>query len=530
MLVCALLPMAAAQEAAPQAEPAQVLYELGLFKGAGAKADGSPEFNLDRPASRVEALVMLIRLLGQEADALACTQAQPFSDVPAWADRYVAYAYQQGLTKGIGNGLFGGEQETSANMYLTLVLRALGYDDSAADSAYTYLTAVPYAQKLGIIQEDYTAESFLRGDMAQVSLNALDQPGKDTGIPLIQSLVRNGAVGISAARRQGFDVPASLVEGQTVTVPTSGLSDWQSSWGPCYSISSEDILTALPDAWIVTDAMPIINQWAAEHNPLLAEHPTLYSELFSQIEIGITPHTMEQSEFEFLAYCDQSTDWDDKTGEWGLVAGKPNPLVVQYILDKDMNAIAIYRPGRTAQGLQDTIILERVYIETAPTLEKLHQQLTDSLAKADSVEVRVDWDDPQKPWDDGGGMAYTYPVYLDGKEITEDYYLEDFVTERTHDFGEGPVELYTVDSALYNRQAYLLVSPSLTDRNGKEWVRVDLSDYGRRYYGQVWNSSGRLIESHFGVRIYERCLTDPNYLVLVIVRDKDGNVVGYTSH
>lgn len=526
------VPLAAAQEPAAPAEPAQILYELGLFKGTGSKADGSPEFSLERSASRAEALVMLIRLLGKDQDALACTQTHPFTDVPAWADRYVAYAYQQGLTKGVGGSLFGGEQEASANMYLTFVLRALGYDDSAADSAYTYSTAVPYAQKLGLVQEDYADGSFLRGDVAQVSLRALSQPENGSDTPLIQSLVRSGAVGISAARRQGFDAPASLVEGQTVTVPIAGLSDWDAGYGPLYSITSEDILAVLPDAWIVTDVVPATNQWAAGHNPLLAEHPVLYGSLVSHVEIGAVLPTMEQSRFDFLAYCDQSKDWNEETGEWRPVVKEPDPLLVQYILDKDLNAIAIYRPGRTAQGLQeDSITLERIYVETAPTLEKFHQQLVDSLAKMDSIEVRVDWDDPQSPWDDGGGMAYTYPVYLDGKEITEDYYLETFVGEREHDFGDGdgPVEIYTVDSALRERQVYLLVSPSMVLESGKEPVPHDLSDEFRNYYGQAWDGSGRLVESHFGARFYEHFVNDPAYLVMVIVRDKAGNVVGYTA-
>lgn len=523
------IPAAAAQEAGPQADPAQVLYELGLFKGTGTKADGSPEFSPDRPASRAEALVMLIRLLGQERDALACTQAHPFTDVPPWADRYVAYAYHQGLTRGVGGGLFGGAQEASADMYLTFVLRALGYDDSAADSAYTYATAVSYGRELGLVQEDYAQGPFLRGDVAQVSLRALSQPEKGSDTPLIQALVLSGAVGIGAARRQGFSVPASLVEGQTLRVPTSGLRDWESLYGPCYYVSAADLLAVLPDAWIVTEPDPSTNSWAVEHNPLLAEHPVLYGSLVAQTEIGIAPRTMELPQLELLAYCDQEDAYDWEAGAWNMTETEPNPLAVQYVLDKELNAIAIYRPGRTAQGLQDSITLERVYIETAPTLAKLHQQLEDSLATANSVEVRVDWDDPQGPWDDGGGMAHTYPVYVNGKEITQDYYLEDFVEERTHDFGDGPVEICTLDSALRERQAYMLVCPDTVQREGKAPVPAYLSDEERSYYGQVWDGSGRLIQSHFGVRYYEWLLNDPNYLILVIVRDKDGNVVGYAT-
>lgn len=38
---------------------------------------------------------MLIRLLGEESEALTCTAYQPFTDVPDWALPYAAYAYSK---------------------------------------------------------------------------------------------------------------------------------------------------------------------------------------------------------------------------------------------------------------------------------------------------------------------------------------------------------------------------------------------------------------------------------------------------
>lgn len=43
---------------------------------------------------------MLIRLLGEESEALTCTAYQPFTDVPDWALPYAAYAYSKGYTNG----------------------------------------------------------------------------------------------------------------------------------------------------------------------------------------------------------------------------------------------------------------------------------------------------------------------------------------------------------------------------------------------------------------------------------------------
>ena len=43
---------------------AQKLHAMGLFQGVGTNADGTPDFDLDRTPTRVEGIVMLVRLLG----------------------------------------------------------------------------------------------------------------------------------------------------------------------------------------------------------------------------------------------------------------------------------------------------------------------------------------------------------------------------------------------------------------------------------------------------------------------------------
>ena len=49
------------------------LHEVGLFQGTGTTASGAPQYDLDRAPTRAEAAVMLVRLLGKEADAKALT-------------------------------------------------------------------------------------------------------------------------------------------------------------------------------------------------------------------------------------------------------------------------------------------------------------------------------------------------------------------------------------------------------------------------------------------------------------------------
>ena len=72
---------------------------MGLFQGTGT-AYGCG-YDLEVAPTRVVGLVMFLRLIGEEGAALACTQGNPFADTPAWCDRYVAYAYAKGYTKGV---------------------------------------------------------------------------------------------------------------------------------------------------------------------------------------------------------------------------------------------------------------------------------------------------------------------------------------------------------------------------------------------------------------------------------------------
>ena len=70
------------------------LKTLTLFRGSDT---GYGEgFDLEKAPTRMEALIMLIRLLGEESEALTCTAYQPFTDVPDWALPYAAYAYSKG--------------------------------------------------------------------------------------------------------------------------------------------------------------------------------------------------------------------------------------------------------------------------------------------------------------------------------------------------------------------------------------------------------------------------------------------------
>ena len=179
-LACSMLTLPARAADPVTAEgSAQLLYDLGLFKGTGVKADGSPEFDLNRAPTRAEAVTMLVRLLGAEEQAMQSVQAMPFIDVPDWARPYVSYAYRQGLTVGVSADRFAPNAPIRATEYLTLVLRALGYssgEDFAWDQAWNL------TDELGVTDGSYGPKTtaFDRGDVAWISLRALDAKDKKT--------------------------------------------------------------------------------------------------------------------------------------------------------------------------------------------------------------------------------------------------------------------------------------------------------------------------------------------------------------
>ena len=183
-LTLAPVSLAAEDEAAAAA---QKLHALGLFNGIGTDADGNPTFALDRTPTRHEAVTMLVRLLGKEEEALAGKWEIPFTDVAEWAKPYVGYAYAKGLTNGISPTAFGGENIVSAAQYLTFVLRALGYK-SGVD--FVWERAWELTDRLGITDGEYNAENdtFVRGDLAIISADALEQPMKDEKITLVEHI------------------------------------------------------------------------------------------------------------------------------------------------------------------------------------------------------------------------------------------------------------------------------------------------------------------------------------------------------
>ena len=184
LLSCSTMALAASPAATLDADK---LNELGLFSGAGYNADGSPNYDLDRAPTRYESVVMLIRLLGKEAEAKSQSWDTPLTDVVAWAQPYVGYAYTHGLTAGYTATTFNGDATVTTAQYLTFVLKVLGYQ---AGKDFQWDKAWELSDKIGLTDGRYSAETktFTRGDVAIISCSALSVNQKGTQTPLSQKL------------------------------------------------------------------------------------------------------------------------------------------------------------------------------------------------------------------------------------------------------------------------------------------------------------------------------------------------------
>lgn len=162
------------------------LNKLGLFNGTDYGLE------LNRPASRIESLIMLIRLLGEEEQALAHSSSHNFTDVPSWADTYVAYAFDKGYTKGMTDTLFYSDRYVRDLDYYTFILRALGYKD---DIDFTWATAFEKAIEIKIIPETFESKyELFRDDLVFTSFNSLDLMLKDSTKKLYEHLEQTGAL------------------------------------------------------------------------------------------------------------------------------------------------------------------------------------------------------------------------------------------------------------------------------------------------------------------------------------------------
>ena len=177
----------------------EALTALGVVNGY---ADGT--FKPENSITRAEMAAMLVRALGHSD--LAAGSSSSFKDAKGkWYDGEVAIAQSIGLTDGYPDGTFKGDNKVSYTEAITMVMRALGYNNRAVNSnraeAYNATAYKTTAARLGVLKNVVVGSGEAnRGDVALMLYNSLEVqvvvPNED-GNPVGQWLVApaQGATG-----------------------------------------------------------------------------------------------------------------------------------------------------------------------------------------------------------------------------------------------------------------------------------------------------------------------------------------------
>lgn len=201
MITTFMVPSFAAEGSYTYENEAEILYKLGLYKGTSTT---TYEPNLGGKLDRQTGVVMLLRLFGQEEEALQMDAAEAASklaakfkdaaDIADWAQRQVAYAVEKGYVKGLPDGTFAPTADLNGKAFCSLILQQLGYDGD-----FTYDNAAFDLSKFGGLTEAQAQlfnsnAGINRDSMVGIAFSALQAVYKDSGKTVIEYLAEIGYV------------------------------------------------------------------------------------------------------------------------------------------------------------------------------------------------------------------------------------------------------------------------------------------------------------------------------------------------
>ena len=151
-------------------EAIEVLQAVGIMTG-----DDNGDFNPDEEVTRNEMAVIMCNLLNYTAASYADTC--PFTDVPDWAEAYVAACYTNGIIAGYDATTFGGSDSVTTAQASLMLLKALGYFQYSADFGSDWqLATISKGSTAGLYSgvSASATQALSRNDAAQMVLNALE--------------------------------------------------------------------------------------------------------------------------------------------------------------------------------------------------------------------------------------------------------------------------------------------------------------------------------------------------------------------
>ena len=151
-------------------EAIEVLKAVGIMVG-----DDNGDFNPDENVSRNEMAVVMSNLM--EYNVATYADTSPFTDVPDWAEPYVAACYTNGITSGYDATTFGGDDDVTTAQAALMVMKALGYFQYESDFGSDWqLETISQGNDISLFDgvESGVQEAMTRNDVAQLVLNALE--------------------------------------------------------------------------------------------------------------------------------------------------------------------------------------------------------------------------------------------------------------------------------------------------------------------------------------------------------------------
>ena len=151
-------------------EAIEVLKTVGIMVG-----DENGDFNPDASVTRNEMAVVMSNLMAYNVATYANTS--PFTDVPSWAEPYVAACWTNGITAGYDADTYGGSDTVTTAQAALMLMKALGYFQYESDFGNDWqLATVTQGNKIDLFEDvdSGVREAMTRNDLAQLVLNTLE--------------------------------------------------------------------------------------------------------------------------------------------------------------------------------------------------------------------------------------------------------------------------------------------------------------------------------------------------------------------
>ena len=150
-------------------EAIEVLQAVEIMVG-----DENGDFNPDQNVTRNEMAVIMANLM--EYNVASYKNTSPFTDVPAWAEPYVAACWTNGITAGYSDTIYGGSDTVTTAQAALMLMKALGYFQYASDFGGDWQLATTRQGNnidLFVGVDSGVTQAMTRNDVAQLVLNTL---------------------------------------------------------------------------------------------------------------------------------------------------------------------------------------------------------------------------------------------------------------------------------------------------------------------------------------------------------------------